>query len=64
VQADSGVTSGGFTAAPAAGRVIDRIAPFLGVRRVILASDVGRKSNGSASGGPDAGADQLGANER
>jgi cell division protein FtsI (penicillin-binding protein 3) len=58
VQADSGVTSGGFTAAPAAERVIDRIAPFLGVRRVILASDLSRKS------GPGAGADKLGANER
>lgn len=28
-----GFTTGGWTAAPAAGRVIDRIAPFLGVRR-------------------------------
>jgi cell division protein FtsI (penicillin-binding protein 3) len=60
VAADNGVTSGGFTAAPAAGRVIDRIAPFLGVRRVILASDLGRKPNQEAG----AGADQLGANER
>jgi len=60
VAADSGVTSGGFTAAPAAARIIDRIAPFLGVRRVILASDLARKS------GPGAGAaaDRLGANER
>jgi cell division protein FtsI (penicillin-binding protein 3) len=58
VQADSGVTSGGFTAAPAAGRVIERIAPFLGVRRVILASDLSRKT------GQAAGADKLGANER
>jgi cell division protein FtsI (penicillin-binding protein 3) len=56
VAADSGVTSGGFTAAPAAGRVIDRIAPFLGVRRVIMASDLGGKSDKSA--------DSLGANER
>ena len=64
VLADSGVTSGGFTAAPAAGRVIDRIAPFLGVRRVILASDLSRKSNTGANGGAGAGADQLGANER
>ncbi len=60
VQADSGVTSGGFTAAPAAGRVIERIAPFLGVRRVIMASDLSRKSDQ----GSGAGADRLGANER
>jgi cell division protein FtsI (penicillin-binding protein 3) len=56
VAADSGVTSGGFTAAPAAGRVIDRIAPFLGVRRVITASDLGAKSDKSSPA--------LGANER
>jgi cell division protein FtsI (penicillin-binding protein 3) len=31
--ADSGVTTGAFTAAPVAGRVIDRIAPFVGVKR-------------------------------
>jgi len=55
VAADSGVTSGGFTAAPAAGRVIERIAPFLGVRRVILASDLAPKAKGAES---------LGANER
>jgi cell division protein FtsI (penicillin-binding protein 3) len=55
VAADSGVTSGGFTAAPAAGRVIERIAPFLGVRRVILASDLAPKAKG---------AENLGANER
>ena len=59
VAADSGVTTGGLTAAPAAGRVIDRIAPFLGVRRVILASDLARKA-----GGQDAAADKLGASER
>jgi cell division protein FtsI (penicillin-binding protein 3) len=64
VTADSGVTSGGFTAAPAAERVIDRIAPFLGVRRVILASDLSRKSGAGAIGGANAGADRLGANER
>jgi cell division protein FtsI (penicillin-binding protein 3) len=29
----SGFSTGGWVAAPAAGRVIDRIAPFLGVRR-------------------------------
>ena len=28
-----GFATGGWTAAPAAGRVIDRIAPFLGVKR-------------------------------
>lgn len=55
VAADSGVTSGGFTAAPAAGRVIDRIAPFLGVRRVIVASDLAPKAKA---------AETLGANER
>ena len=33
-SAASGVArTGGWTAAPAAGRIIDRIAPFLGVRR-------------------------------
>ena len=31
-----GRATGGLTAAPAAGRVIDRIAPFVGVRRVLL----------------------------
>lgn len=31
--ASGGARTGGWTAAPAAGRVIDRIAPFLGVRR-------------------------------
>jgi cell division protein FtsI (penicillin-binding protein 3) len=41
--ADSGVTTGGFTAAPVAGRVINRIAPFLGVQRVITASDLAPK---------------------
>jgi len=56
VPADSGVTSGAFTAAPAAGKVIDRIAPFLGVRRVIIASDLGPKT--------DADPASLGANER
>jgi len=38
--ADSGVTTGGFTSAPVAGRVIERIAPFLGVRRVTLPQDL------------------------
>jgi cell division protein FtsI (penicillin-binding protein 3) len=56
VAADSGVTTGGFTAAPVAGRVIDRIAPFLGVRRVIIASDLTAK--------PKADPAALGANER
>ncbi|HUZ12521.1 MAG TPA: penicillin-binding protein 2 [Caulobacteraceae bacterium] len=41
--ADSGVTTGGLTAAPTAARVIRRIAPFLGVRRVIIASDLAPK---------------------
>ncbi|MBX7248020.1 MAG: penicillin-binding protein 2 [Caulobacteraceae bacterium] len=31
--ASGGARTGGWTAAPAAGRIIDRIAPFLGVRR-------------------------------
>jgi cell division protein FtsI (penicillin-binding protein 3) len=31
-----GFATGGWTAAPAAGRVIERIAPFLGVRRVAV----------------------------
>jgi cell division protein FtsI (penicillin-binding protein 3) len=54
VAADSGVTSGAFTAAPVAGKVINRIAPFLGVKRVITASDLAPKTTK-----PD-----LGANER
>ena len=37
--ADGGVTTAAMTAAPAAARVIERIAPFLGVRRVIEPSD-------------------------
>ena len=41
--ADKGVTTAAFTAAPTAGRVIDRIAPFVGVRRVITASDLAPK---------------------
>ena len=28
-----GFTTGGWTAAPAAGRIVERIAPFLGIRR-------------------------------
>ena len=54
--ADSGITTGAFTAAPVAGRVIDRIAPFVGVRRVIVTSDLGPKRT------PDTAA--LGVNER
>jgi cell division protein FtsI (penicillin-binding protein 3) len=50
VAADSGVTTGAFTSAPIAGRVIDRIAPFLGVRRVIIASDLGPKAPPSNTG--------------
>lgn len=38
-----GAATGAVTAAPAAGRVIERIAPFLGVRRVIVASDLAPK---------------------
>ena len=41
--ADHGVTTAAFTAAPTAGRVINRIAPFLGVRRVITAADLAPK---------------------
>jgi len=32
-DAESGGRTGGLTAAPAAGKVIDRVAPFLGVSR-------------------------------
>jgi len=56
VAADGGVTTGAFTAAPVAGRVIDRIAPFVGVRRVIIASDLAAKPKPDPVG--------LGANER
>jgi cell division protein FtsI (penicillin-binding protein 3) len=56
VAADSGVTTGGFTAAPTAGRVIERIAPLLRVKRVIIGSDLAPK--------PPAGGADLGANER
>jgi cell division protein FtsI (penicillin-binding protein 3) len=59
VAADNGVTTGGFTAAPTAGRVIERIAPLLGVKRVIIASDLAPKPPKETVGGPD-----LGANER
>jgi cell division protein FtsI (penicillin-binding protein 3) len=55
VAADSGVTTGGFAAAPVAGRVIDRIAPFVGVRRVIVTSDLGLRAKPTGD---------LGANER
>jgi cell division protein FtsI (penicillin-binding protein 3) len=55
VAADSGVTTGGFAAAPVAGRVIDRIAPFVGVKRVIVTSDLGPKAKPASD---------LGANER
>jgi cell division protein FtsI (penicillin-binding protein 3) len=54
--ADGGITTGGFTSAPVAGRVINRIAPFLGVRRVILTSDLGPKQAPATAA--------LGANER
>jgi cell division protein FtsI (penicillin-binding protein 3) len=54
--ADSGVTTAALTAAPVAGRVIERIAPFIGVKRVIVASDLTPK--------PAADATSLGVNER
>ncbi|HWA63702.1 MAG TPA: penicillin-binding protein 2 [Caulobacteraceae bacterium] len=38
-----GFATGGWTAAPAAGRVIERIGPLLGVQRVLLPSDTGPK---------------------
>ena len=34
-----GFTTGGVVSAPIAGKVIDRIAPFLGVRRIVLPGD-------------------------
>ncbi len=40
---DGGATTGAVTSAPAAGRVIERIAPMLGVRRVILPTDLAGK---------------------
>ena len=39
-----GFATGGWTAAPAAGRVIDRIGPLLGVRRILLPSDTGPRA--------------------
>lgn len=39
-----GFATGGWTAAPAAGRVIDRIAPFVNVRRVILPGEAERRN--------------------
>lgn len=41
--ADGGATTAAMTAAPVAARVIERIAPFLGVARVIEPSDLGPK---------------------
>jgi len=38
-----GFTTGGAVSAPIAGRIVGRIAPFLGVRRVITAEDSGPK---------------------
>ena len=38
-----GFATGGWTAAPAAGRVIERIAPLLGVQRVVLPEETGPK---------------------
>ena len=43
-----GRATGGLTAAPAVGRVIDRIAPFVGVRRVILPQDLAAPGPGAA----------------
>jgi cell division protein FtsI (penicillin-binding protein 3) len=57
VPADGGVTTGAFTAAPVAGRVIDRIAPFVGVRRVIVTSALGAQTKPAAAA-------TLGVNER
>jgi cell division protein FtsI (penicillin-binding protein 3) len=54
--ADGGVTTAAMTAVPAAARVIERIAPFVGVRRVIVASDLAPKSAQTP--------DNLGVNER
>ena len=51
--ADGGVTTGAFTAAPVAGRVIDRIAPFVGVRRVIVTSDLSPKAKPVSALGAD-----------
>ena len=39
-----GFTTGGVVAAPIAGKVIERIAPFLGVRRIAVASDQSGKA--------------------
>jgi cell division protein FtsI (penicillin-binding protein 3) len=39
-----GFTTGGVVSAPIAGRVIERIAPLLGVRRVITAADADPKA--------------------
>jgi cell division protein FtsI (penicillin-binding protein 3) len=38
-----GFATGGWTAAPAAGRVIERIAPFVGVRRIAVPDQAGPK---------------------
>ncbi len=38
-----GFTTGGIISAPTAGRVIERIAPLLGVQRVVTAADAGPK---------------------
>ncbi|MFI4933292.1 MAG: peptidoglycan D,D-transpeptidase FtsI family protein [Caulobacterales bacterium] len=38
-----GFTTGALTSAPAVGRVIERIAPFVGVKRVIIPSDLSAK---------------------
>ena len=52
-----GFATGGWTAAPAAGRVIERIAPLLGVRRAAV-------SPGAAAAKQDTAADRLAGGER
>jgi cell division protein FtsI (penicillin-binding protein 3) len=39
-KASFGFATGGWTAAPAAGRVIERIAPILGVKRILTPDPV------------------------
>ena len=52
-----GFATGGWTAAPAAGRVIERIAPLLGLRRAAV-------SPGAAAAKVDPSADKLAGGER
>ncbi len=46
---NGGRPTGGATAAPAAGRVIDRIAPFLGVARVPVSPEAARARKSAAA---------------